>query len=264
MRFFHKNAEKHRHVGLGLKRHNSPPFLPPAVHPLPGCTSITFRGAGEWWVLTKVTVGVTKVTSFFKWIWRLVIFLWMKKKFCSQCCREAQSSPSSEDITCSYSQQHIAFVAIFISLKKKGAMDHPLAPWLLRLSCPQSRRVWWITALLAKEMLGLVGLKRICCTAALWGWSLALSSVHQQCQPITVDGPKVIMALKPFPVGQLVTAPFFWWECDGNAFPCQFDLKARDQSQAHLITSMRSGSLHHYNSERNFGFPLDHGVFLWL
>lgn len=40
-------------------------------------------------------------------------------------------------------------------------------------------------------------------------------------------------------------------------------LRARGQSQACLITSVSSWTLHPWNSERNLGFPLGRGVSLW-
>lgn len=172
-------------------------------------------GVGEWWVLTKVTEGVTKVTSFLNEFKELSFFFTNEEKDLLSVLL------GGTELSFFWGHHMLMSTRAYSPLKRKGAMDDPLAPWLLRLSCPQSRRVWWTTALLANEMLGLVGLKWICCTAASWGWSLSLSSVHQHCQPIAIDGPEVITALKIFPVGQLGTVPFFWWECDRNALPCQ-------------------------------------------
>lgn len=208
--------------------------------------------------------GCHKDDLLFKWIWRVVIFLWMKKKVCSQCCRETQSSPSSEDITCSYSQQHIAFVAIFISLKKKGGHGPPFSPMAAQaqLSSEQEGLVDYSSSSKGDAWVGWIkeNLLHRCIVRLVLGSEQCPPAVSANCRRWS----KGHHGLETIPSRPACHSPLLlvgmWWEC--SSLPA--DLKARDQSQAHLITSMRSGSLHHYNSESNFGFPLDHRVFLWL
>lgn len=108
---------------------------------------------------------------------------------------------------------------------------------VLRAGGSVSSRVYSSTS----KLDGWINEKWIGCAAALWGWCLALSSAHQHNRTFGKDGPEVIMAPRPFPVGQLGAAPFFWWECDRGVLPCQLASEPETSPKHALLPACVAG-----------------------